>query len=64
MGPLISAGQRETVASFVDDDAPVAIRGSAPDGPGLLVRADRARARSTPTRPRRDARRSSARSRP
>jgi acyl-CoA reductase-like NAD-dependent aldehyde dehydrogenase len=35
MGPLISAGQRETVASFVDGDAPVAIRGSAPDGPGF-----------------------------
>jgi betaine-aldehyde dehydrogenase len=34
MGPLISAGQRETVASFVPDDAPVAIRGEAPDGPG------------------------------
>jgi betaine-aldehyde dehydrogenase len=34
MGPLISAGQRERVASFVPDDAPVAIRGSAPDGPG------------------------------
>ena len=34
MGPLISAGQRETVASFVPDDAPVAIRGTAPDGPG------------------------------
>jgi acyl-CoA reductase-like NAD-dependent aldehyde dehydrogenase len=34
MGPLISAGQREQVSSFVDDDAPVAIRGSAPDGPG------------------------------
>jgi acyl-CoA reductase-like NAD-dependent aldehyde dehydrogenase len=34
MGPLISAGQRETVSSFVDDDAPVAIRGSAPEGPG------------------------------
>src|SRR4051794_36632129 len=29
MGPLISAGQRETVASFVPDDAPVAIRGRA-----------------------------------
>ena len=42
MGPLISAGQRETVASFVTDDAPVAIRGAAPDGPGLLVPADRA----------------------
>src|SRR5689334_12568255 len=35
MGPLISAGQRESVASFVPDDAPVAIRGSAPDGPGF-----------------------------
>jgi acyl-CoA reductase-like NAD-dependent aldehyde dehydrogenase len=35
MGPLISAGQRESVASFVPDDAPVAIRGNAPDGPGF-----------------------------
>jgi acyl-CoA reductase-like NAD-dependent aldehyde dehydrogenase len=35
MGPLISADQRATVASFVPDDAPVAIRGSAPDGPGF-----------------------------
>jgi len=35
MGPLISADQRSTVASFVPDDAPVAIRGSAPDGPGF-----------------------------
>jgi betaine-aldehyde dehydrogenase len=35
MGPLISADQRETVASYVPDDAPVAIRGSAPDGPGF-----------------------------
>jgi len=34
MGPLISAGQRETVASFVPEGAPVAFRGSAPDGPG------------------------------
>jgi acyl-CoA reductase-like NAD-dependent aldehyde dehydrogenase len=34
MGPLISAGQRETVASFVPAGMPVAIRGSAPDGPG------------------------------
>jgi betaine-aldehyde dehydrogenase len=34
MGPLISAGHRETVASYVPEDAPVAIRGSAPDGPG------------------------------
>jgi betaine-aldehyde dehydrogenase len=35
MGPLISAGQRETVSSFVPEGAPVAIRGSAPDGPGF-----------------------------
>ena len=35
MGPLISADQRETVGSFVDGEAPVAIRGSAPDGPGF-----------------------------
>jgi acyl-CoA reductase-like NAD-dependent aldehyde dehydrogenase len=34
MGPLISADQRKTVASYVPDDAPVAIRGSAPEGPG------------------------------
>ena len=35
MGPLISAGQRETVASFVPEGAPVAFEGSAPDGPGF-----------------------------
>ncbi len=35
MGPLISAGQRETVSTFLDDDAPVAFRGSAPEGPGF-----------------------------
>ena len=34
MGPLISAGQRDAVASYVPADAPVAFRGSAPDGPG------------------------------
>lgn len=34
MGPLISAGQRESVASYVNGDAPVAVRGEAPDGPG------------------------------
>jgi betaine-aldehyde dehydrogenase len=34
MGPLISAAHREQVASFVPDDAPVAFRGSVPDGPG------------------------------
>jgi acyl-CoA reductase-like NAD-dependent aldehyde dehydrogenase len=35
MGPLISADQRDTVASYVGDDAPVAIRGSAPEGKGF-----------------------------
>ena len=44
MGPLISAGQRDTVASFLDDGEPVAFRGSAPEGAGLLVRPDGARA--------------------
>jgi acyl-CoA reductase-like NAD-dependent aldehyde dehydrogenase len=34
MGPLITEGQRETVYSYVNGDAPVAIRGSAPEGPG------------------------------
>jgi betaine-aldehyde dehydrogenase len=34
MGPLISAAQREAVASYVPEGAPVAIRGSAPEGPG------------------------------
>ncbi|HEX8105502.1 MAG TPA: aldehyde dehydrogenase family protein [Solirubrobacteraceae bacterium] len=37
MGPLISAGQRESVASFLEGDAPVAFRGSAPDGPGYWM---------------------------
>jgi acyl-CoA reductase-like NAD-dependent aldehyde dehydrogenase len=35
MGPLISAGQRETVASFLNGEAPVAFRGNAPEGPGF-----------------------------
>jgi betaine-aldehyde dehydrogenase len=35
MGPLISAQQRETVSSYAADDAPVAIRGNAPEGPGF-----------------------------
>ena len=35
MGPLISAGQRERVSSYLNGDAPVAIRGSAPEGPGF-----------------------------
>jgi acyl-CoA reductase-like NAD-dependent aldehyde dehydrogenase len=35
MGPLITAKQRETVASFVPDDSLVAFRGTAPEGPGF-----------------------------
>jgi acyl-CoA reductase-like NAD-dependent aldehyde dehydrogenase len=34
MGPLVSRGHFDTVASYVPDDAPVAFRGSAPSGPG------------------------------
>ncbi len=34
MGPLISADQKAMVAAYVDD-ADVAFRGSAPDGPGF-----------------------------
>jgi acyl-CoA reductase-like NAD-dependent aldehyde dehydrogenase len=34
MGPLISAGQRDRVAEYVPDGAPVAIRGTVPAGPG------------------------------
>ncbi len=34
MGPLISAGQRDRVASFVTDATNVVIKGSVPDGPG------------------------------
>jgi acyl-CoA reductase-like NAD-dependent aldehyde dehydrogenase len=35
MGPLISAAQREAVESFLDGQAPIAFRGSAPEGPGF-----------------------------
>jgi betaine-aldehyde dehydrogenase len=34
MGPLISAAQRDAVASFLEDGVPVAFSGSAPDPPG------------------------------
>jgi acyl-CoA reductase-like NAD-dependent aldehyde dehydrogenase len=37
MGPLISAAHREEVAAFLDDGAEVAIRGTAPDGPGYWL---------------------------
>ena len=35
MGPLISAKQLERVSSYVPGDAPVAFRGSVPEGPGF-----------------------------
>jgi acyl-CoA reductase-like NAD-dependent aldehyde dehydrogenase len=35
MGPLITAAHLGKVTSYVPDDAPVAFRGSAPDGPGF-----------------------------
>jgi len=34
MGPLISKGHHETVASFLDGSAPIAFQGEAPTGPG------------------------------
>src|SRR6202021_2420882 len=37
MGPLISAAQRDAVASFLDDGDPVVCRGSGPGGPGVWV---------------------------
>jgi acyl-CoA reductase-like NAD-dependent aldehyde dehydrogenase len=35
MGPLITAAQRESVKSYVDEKARVAFTGSAPEGPGF-----------------------------
>jgi acyl-CoA reductase-like NAD-dependent aldehyde dehydrogenase len=35
MGPLISAQQLKRVSSYVPDSAPLAFRGSCPDGPGF-----------------------------
>ncbi|GFG69008.1 aldehyde dehydrogenase family protein [Mycolicibacter senuensis] len=35
MGPLVSRPHWDKVASYVPDDAPVAFRGRAPDGPGF-----------------------------
>lgn len=35
MGPLVSGPHRQKVAGYVPDDAPVAFRGDAPDGPGF-----------------------------
>lgn len=34
VGPLVTLAHRNSVASFLTDDVPVAFRGSAPDGPG------------------------------
>ena len=62
MGPLISADQRETVASYVDRRRAGRVPRPAPGRARLLVRADRALP-GLQRRPRRRARRSSARSR-
>ena len=35
MGPLVSKGHFDSVSSFIDSDAPVAFRGSAPEGDGF-----------------------------
>ncbi|KFF60957.1 aldehyde dehydrogenase [Cryobacterium sp. MLB-32] len=35
MGPLVSAAHLASVRSYVPDDAPVAFRGAAPEGPGF-----------------------------
>ncbi|AZG43639.1 aldehyde dehydrogenase family protein [Gordonia insulae] len=35
MGPLVSRAHWQKVASYVPDDAPVAFRGTAPEGPGF-----------------------------
>jgi len=35
MGPLVSRGQWETVASYVPEGSPVAFTGTAPEGPGF-----------------------------
>jgi betaine-aldehyde dehydrogenase len=37
MGPLISASHRAGVASYLEDGAPVAVAGSAPEGPGYWL---------------------------
>ena len=59
MGPVISADQLETVSSYVNGDAPVAFRGSAPDGAGYWFPPTVLAPVSNDDRPR--ARRSSAR---
>ncbi len=40
MGPLVSRPHWESVRGYVPDDAPVAFRGSAPEGPRILVPAN------------------------
>ena len=61
MGPLISAGQREAVASFLDGAGAGRVPRQRAGRPRLLVRADGPRPRGA-ERPRRPARRCSARS--
>ncbi|PII83686.1 aldehyde dehydrogenase [Leucobacter sp. OLJS4] len=34
VGPLVTQAHKESVAAFLDEDAPVAFRGSCPEGPG------------------------------
>ena len=50
MGPLISAAQRDAVASFLDDGDPVVVPRQRARRPRLLVCADDPRARSRATR--------------
>jgi acyl-CoA reductase-like NAD-dependent aldehyde dehydrogenase len=50
MGPLITSTHRDKVASYVSDDAPVAFRGSAPEGAGFWF-APTVLAPSTPDHP-------------
>ncbi len=34
VGPLVTQAHKESVAAFLDEDAPIAFRGSCPEGPG------------------------------
>lgn len=49
MGPLVSAGQRDSVQGYIDE-ATVAFRGPAPDGPGYWVAPTVVESRSTEER--------------
>jgi acyl-CoA reductase-like NAD-dependent aldehyde dehydrogenase len=37
MGPLVSRGHFDSVCDYLDEDTPVAFRGSAPEGPGFWL---------------------------